>query len=564
MGVPGFFLWLIKNYKKTNFLSNLKPNIDYLMFDANCLIHPICAQVTKNININDNKNIDTIEQLMLNNIIEYIEKIIDFIDPLKGIFIAIDGVAPLAKIKQQRTRRYKSIADTKLINNIKRKHNKEISYFWNTNAITPGTKFMDKLHNYILEWIKNNKYKINIIYSSYLNPGEGEHKLLNYIRDNKIYSYIIYGLDADLIFLSLSVNIDNIYLLRESNHFDNTIKNETIDSTTFTIVNIDTMKELIIETFNKYIKYETDINIIDNLDKNKLISDFIFICYFLGNDFLPHIPSIEIYDNGIDELFKAYATSSVELFLDNKSNYIIENNNINIHFLKKFITILSLNEENYLKKKFNNKGHIKCNSNDSYDREMFKIENLLFKFNDPIKLGMDNHIEWRKRYYKHYWNVSDDELEPFSEKMVYDYLIGLKWIALYYFDSCHSWDWYYPYDYSPFLSDISKYIKNINNYEFTIGKPLKPFMQLLIVLPPTSNSLLPTNFRKLVTNPKSSLIHLYPTEIEQDYINKRKHWMAIPILPPLNVKAVKKSYYKYLDELDENELKRNILIYTNF
>ena len=89
---------------------------------------------------------------------------------------------------------------------------------------------------------------------------------------------------------------------------------------------------------------------------------------------------------------------------------------------------------------------------------------------------------------------------------------GLKWTTQYYFDKCPSWEWYYPFDTPPFLSDIYNFLVNINNIKFELSKPLEPYSQLLIVLPPQLNYLLPTNLKKLMSNPNSSLAYLYPYE----------------------------------------------------
>jgi hypothetical protein len=69
----------------------------------------------------DLKDNDKLENKMINEVINYIEKIINYVNPNKGAYIAIDGVAPLAKIKQQRSRRFKSINDKQLFDNIKKK-----------------------------------------------------------------------------------------------------------------------------------------------------------------------------------------------------------------------------------------------------------------------------------------------------------------------------------------------------------------------------------------------------------------------------------------------------------
>ena len=151
MGVPGFFLWLWKKYKSKKFVfskGDNNINTDYFLLDMNCMIHPVCFDTLKELkyNINDNVDIDKLENKMINNVIVYLEKLIELAEPSKGIYLAIDGVAPVAKMKQQRLRRYKSVNDRKLFDNIRKKHNKDIPFFWNNSAITPGTKFMTKLN----------------------------------------------------------------------------------------------------------------------------------------------------------------------------------------------------------------------------------------------------------------------------------------------------------------------------------------------------------------------------------------------------------------------------------
>ena len=568
MGVPGFFIWLQKNYKKEGFIinkskSDISPeildeinNIDYFLIDANCLIHPVCFKIiAENPDLNDN---DKLENKMMNAVLLYLDKLIEYVQPKKGIYLAIDGVAPLAKIKQQRIRRFKSVADKIMWDNIKKKHSKSITTHWNNNAITPGTEFMEKLHNIIISWAS--KQTFEVIYSSCFTPAEGEHKLLQFIRnnqkDNIDMSYVIYGLDADLIFLALSTNSDKIYLLREANEINKKESKEVLNH-----ISIKIMRKSIVNSIHKYLSKEETFEY--ELDDIKIVNDFIFMCYFLGNDFLPHIPSLNIHNSGIENLIINYSKTIKELILENnKIIYLIDEIKINTNFLTKFITKLSLEEDIILRESYYEKKRFKKCDGDAYEKEVSKIENLQFKINDPIKLGLDNSIEWKKRYYKHYWNIEDDELDDFSKKLVYHYLMGIKWVTSYYFDKCPSWNWYYPFDYPPFITDIAKYLPliNIDLITFKIGSPLKPFMQLLSVLPPQSNYLLPKTLRKLVLNPNSSLIYMYPTEFEQDFINKHRHWAAIPKLPPLDIDLVRHMFNKYQDELTLEEKNRNKII----
>jgi len=574
MGVPGFFLWLWKKYKRNNFVFNknelqdqelLKKvnSIDYLLIDANCLIHPTCFKVLAE--NPDFKDQHSLENKMIHATLEYIDKLINYVNPKKGVYLAIDGVAPLAKIKQQRYRRFKSVHDKILWDNIKKKHNKQIPNFWNNSSITPGTVFMERLHYKILEWAKTKQ--IELIYSSCKTPSEGEHKLLQFIRNNieleKEYSYIMYGLDADLIFLCLSTNSPNMYLLRESNQLDKKKASEELS-----YVSIDIMKELIKDSIEEIASCENNkdkyIQLIEDKYTNNIINDFIFMCYLLGNDFLPHLPALNIYTNGLDILLEKY----VELLAENNyKSFIIERKQhkitINNKLFFQLISYLGSEESDTLKNNFVTKRkYHKCGSTDPYDIEMHRIDNLYFKGDDPIQLGSDESKLWKTRYYKYHFHIDDGEEEEYVDRLVEEYLRGLKWITEYYFDKCPSWTWYYPYDYPPFLEDINNFLEknkkfNMNNFEFDFGSPLKPFNQLLLVLPPQSSYLIPNELKKIVKNPKSTLAYMYPTHISQDFIGKHKYWMAQPLLPALDIPLVRYIYHKYEKKISSDDLNRN-------
>ncbi len=552
MGVPGFFLWLYNNYSKyKNFILNTTPeNIDYFLLDMNCMIHPVCFDVLKELKPTDDINLERLENKMINNVIVYLEKLISMAKPSKGIYMAIDGVAPVAKMKQQRMRRYKSISDKKLFDSIRKKHKKIIPYFWNNSAITPGTNFMKKLTEKLQQWSieYNSLTKLEIIFSPYNVPSEGEHKLLQYIKISPINnSYIIYGLDADLIFLMLATGNNNIYLMREAQHMEK----KSSDSA-FNYVSIDVMKDCIFDSVQKIMnKKDNPIS----LNKINIINDFIFICYLMGNDFLPHLPALDIYNHAIDKLLEHYIENVIY------TGYIIDINNININNDNYYSLInkLASNEEILIMEHFNKKKRKSyCQSTDPFDIEMHKIDNMQFKINDPINLGLGSMNEWRPKFYKHYYH-SDSDLEEFSDKMVYHYNVGLKWIAMYYFDKCPSWDYYYPYDHAPFLMDMAKNKFDFNSVVFKESSPLTPFEQLLIVLPKQSSYLLPIELQKIMTNPNSSAAHLYPNEFELDMIGKRKYWMCIPILPNLEINLIKKMFEKYNKLLkDEDKVKNKL------
>jgi 5'-3' exonuclease len=133
------------------------------------------------------------------------------------------------------------------------------------------------------------------------------------------------------------------------------------------------------------------------------------------------------------------------------------------------------------------------------------------------------------------------------------------WVTKYYFDECPSWEWYYPYDHAPLLKDIAKYISMIpvKTIKFKKGNPLRPFEQLLAVLPPQSSDLLPNSINKVMTDPSYGLNHLYPISFTLDYLGKRKFWQTTPFLPNLEIDSIKRVFDGLANTLDEKEQKRN-------
>jgi 5'-3' exonuclease len=232
-------------------------------------------------------DIDTIINSVCSKIDEYIFEL----KPDNIVYIAFDGVAPVAKLEQQRSRRYKSLYQ----NNISKSIFKDAKPDpWNTTAITPGTNFMKKLNEIIrIKYSEPKKYNID---SFVLSPsdkyGEGEHKLFEFIREfpehHKDKNTVIYGLDADLIMLSINhlPISQNIYLFRETPHFIKSINAELEPDESY-IIDIPELAKIITLDMNNGIELTTE------QQKNR-IYDYIFLCFFLGNDFMPHFPSINI------------------------------------------------------------------------------------------------------------------------------------------------------------------------------------------------------------------------------------------------------------------------------
>jgi len=183
---------------------------DHLYLDMNGIIHNAThGDDSEKALLSDSEMVILLEQKL--------DSVFNAVNPQKLVYFAVDGVAPRAKMNQQRMRRFLSAAD-------REKHKLP----FDSNSITPGTEFMQKvsvwLKNYINTRISSHPawQKIAVLFSGSEIPGEGEHKLLAFIRNLKRFPgynpntrHVFYGMDADLIFLGLSTHEPYFSILRE-------------------------------------------------------------------------------------------------------------------------------------------------------------------------------------------------------------------------------------------------------------------------------------------------------------------------------------------------------------
>jgi len=546
MGVPGFFAWLLKNNIHNNIVLNKLNNIDNLYFDANCLFHPKCFDILKL--YQDEKNIEKLEKLMMERIIKYIDYIIKYVNPTELIYIAVDGVAPVAKINQQRKRRYKSVIDNKFNKELNEKYNILKNDVWSNIVITPGTDFMIKLDKLLNEYLQNFK-NIKIIYSSYKDCGEGEHKIIRYIKENKLYNKtnVIYGLDADLIFLSMSLNnTDNVYLLREMNHIKNINTPITIEiDEKLCYVSIKNTTD----TYNEIIKTKLNenIDILEiNIEQYDYSKDFILLCFLLGNDFIPHIPSLNIRNNGIEYLIDAY----IQMFSFMKSN-ILENNKINLENLLLVFSYLKDIESEYFeinlqkyKNKLKHKKFIYSGKyEEAYERELWEHENILnFDEYDYIKLGKSEKEDYKFRYYEYNFNSRINQ-PSFIKKICKNYMNMIEWIKQYYFDiNMPSWRYHYQFNEAPFISDLYEYLNDNMNDKFIdilYEEPIDIKTQLLSVIPKQYKHILEKNIKEKYNKFSNNNVtkYMFPTKPHIE-LNKELYWMCEPNIPQIDIELI--------------------------
>jgi 5'-3' exoribonuclease 1 len=413
MGIPSLFHYYYKKYNCENellidFHKLQQININHIFFDYNSLIHPCAQQILsanndKYLNIkNTHERTNIIESDIINNCLLYTRYIINQIINInqsfnnhgtseqKTVYISIDGVAPRSKMNQQRERRYKSefFKSNDLSN--------EKSCLWDSNKITPGTNFMNKLkealHNF--STILNDELGIKCVISDASENGEGEHKIMSIINNLSSDDRItIYGLDADLIMLSLmNKRHDEIILIRD-NSFNNKLSD---DKKVIDYLNIKTLKKHIHkDILNSLYEYKK-INS-NEIDSESLIYDYLVICFFLGNDFLDHLPSLSIKKNGIDTIMKAYSYAWKGTHLINKKLIHTKDwkSSLNLVYLKDIMYQLK-NHESYFFKNF--KIDTLALSEHSLLNELQNSNNVSF-YKDNI---IYDDLNYKKKYYTFY------------------------------------------------------------------------------------------------------------------------------------------------------------------
>lgn len=502
MGIPSYFSYIIKNHVnivKKLFGSNIK--FSNLYMDCNSIIYDIVHKLEK-----DDVEYDNIEETIINLLIDKIDEYIYTIKPSNTIYIAFDGVAPFAKMEQQRTRRYKSW----FMNNVLKKTMK-----WDTANITPGTQFMKLLSDTLNKHYDNKKgtYNVNnLIVSASDESGEGEHKLFSHMRKNADLSQntAVYGLDSDLIMLSIFHReyFKNIYIFREAPEFLKSSIPIVFDKN-----NANEPFLIDVDLLIKSILSEMDCSAFDN----HRIYDYVFLCFFLGNDFLPHFPAMNIRTHGITiliEIYRMYVGKLKDVF------FISKDKKIKWNVVHNFIKNVAKNEHQLLIEEYSvrNRWDSKFWKNDT------ELEELLL--NTPvIYRGEEKYIEpkdhyWEERYYKILFNKKRDETT--LKNICNNYLEGLEWVFKYYISDCPDWRWKYNYHYPPLFSDLLCFIPRTDKELITtVRGPFNNNAQLAYVFSIKQHNILPKKLSQTLLEKYSDF---YNQEIDFKWAFCRYFW----------------------------------------
>ena len=537
MGIPGFFGNFIQREIKQAIVNGLPPYVASLSFDLNGLLHDARKKVYGEGNQDPRFQEALLKtdplQLELefyNAVAAIILRMVQAVNPRDCLIFAVDGVAPGAKMQQQRGRRERAAKD---------RHPSEI---FDRNAITPGTDFMIRLDTFLVRFITTYREYLppKVIYSSHLVPGEGEHKIMDFYRNGEVSdgpaaqagaTHVLYGLDADLIMLSLLSPLNGIYLSRE---------------TVREVVSIDQVKQYLLT----------------RTKSQSVIDDFVIMMFLIGNDFLPHTPALEEMSESISKLLDIYTAGNYQLSIENEYGQ----RHINWDSMKQFIQQVSLQENELLAQlstkeyKYPSRFLQASLINGQFYPDTFRslwYQNALGTkgprdFTAAIAQIVSNYQVTEEDYMTRTAaaDMTITAISPITqqrvEKMCVDYMRTMEWIYLYYREgtSAINQDWAYPYYHTPMIVDLSAVMQSVNvtrvisGYSAYFGMtPFTALHQLIAVLPMKSKDLLPIELQPLFSY-NSIIRDFFPDNFIVEMDGKNKDHEGVPIVPLIDRQRV--------------------------
>ena len=599
MGVPTFFRKIINDYPDTIKSWQTLKHVDYFYIDFNAIVYNIVAGIDKK---TANKDY---EKVILADVNTYLQKIIcTIVKPQKGVYIAFDGSVPRAKMIQQRFRRFKGVKDKIYFDKLKEKHGIEKTYQFDTTVLSPGTEFMTKLSANMTAFIKKGELykhkKITITLSDTLVPGEGEHKFMPEIRklvEKEPESVVVVqSPDADVIILSISTHKENIYIMRSPTVQDKDLINK-FNGEEFLYLNVNKTKDYFTETLTQ--EYNGKIDTIRHM------TDFVFMTFLMGNDFVIPAPYLKVKSKGQEILTTIYKRIFGEreenlVNIDSKGHYTL-----NLDFLTDVIGELAQGEDfNYqglqkqrdrkrknpalsMREKQQEKDMTEYEKDRSrFEHQMYySVHNPMFKKYNPEfdKINyFDPKHRWKAQYYDFFFNIEDSGgnkstsksnnnvgndinkgISPEISNICMDYLKTLIFNLEYYFTGTPpSWQFFYPHRAAPVMSDLHAVlmymITLIGVSVFEKCVPFLPFEQQMLILPPQTAYILPKILGDLMSNVDEAIIQYYPVDFDLDAVLGGKHVYSEPILPIADADKIVKRVKSEYKNLSADALKRNV------
>lgn len=501
MGIPSYYGTLISKIPHA-IQRKVPPAVSSLVVDMNCMIYHVLREPKMvSIQYPGAGKDKAWEQKLQEEVCTYLTHIWRSAGSPTKVYVALDGVVPYAKIKQQRFRRFKSAS-------INAKGN-ELS--WDTNAITPGTAFMKTMG----DALRSTGSKHGWLISDTDEPGEGEHKVLRWLLSSSIKPgpIIVYGLDADLILLCLLAG-DTLgseypmYLLREAMAFGRLVRLKGSDEVDLGFFQVSVLKD-ILQRNGEWTKEQ--------------FYDYIFGMSFCGNDFLPTGLSLRIRDEGHTILLACLR----DLWYS-KQHLVTFDGSVavpNAKGLRFFAEWMSKQEERLIVTAIQRKMTARLGENEEENLPLIEqVEKALITIQgENIRLKPN----WQTTYSTLALGESTKEQRKARSE---DFWRGWCWVLDYYQGRPVDLEWVYPSGYPPTWKDLCEFFTIPEPQSWIQREPLKPQEQLALVLPMSSwNLLLKTPYRSL----PSKLPQYWPQGFAVESFGKRFGWECEPMIPML-------------------------------
>jgi 5'-3' exoribonuclease 1 len=610
MGIAGLLRDILKRYPSIHLPApHLTVKIDYLFIDFNAFIYNTIHAFPKDVVYDFTKNKDTIlfeellVKLVIKNTLELVNKVCK---PSKLLYIAIDGPPPMAKMVQQRERRYKNPYmeqlfkkndPTKIIDGAK----------YDTTRVTPGTHLMSLLNKEFTKIVNAGKFgKIAVVFDGSNIPGEAEHKYLKFIEEidaSPDDKFVIISGDGDAILLSLRFPNKSVYIMQSvpnsaledlypaEQQFAYLDIKRFIDSVYDFYegspqrggkMKLSNAEQKLIANFNPKVKKNVPVNSNQRQKQKKdFLIDYVFMSFIEGNDFAKPIYFLKYStDNmrtplGIYRFQRKFNPNFRLIYFKNGQAYINQQN-----FAAIINRLAKIEEEKIaevkqrLEKKISSPPFVRNknkNKPDSLEHKMFTNQDHILHA-DFVKqydflFNNKSFAEFKNKYYEYFWNEA-----PTPENIAAickNYLDILLFNIRYYYGTGLSWTLNYHAVAAPLPSDLAAFLqKNPKYYDelhFEEGEPVHPLVLLAYVMPPSSmkEGILPKAYR-------DALLKKYPEYFPEKIDLKLlvpggKLIYAEPYLPspPISIlKEVLETVKLTKLEKERNELSSEPIVYS--
>lgn len=483
MGVPYFFRHVITSHQGLlRPLARRQPPPRRLFIDFNGLIYTAAAKLEAQ---------PPDEAAVVLATVAALDHLVAAVRATDLVYVAVDGVCPVAKMEQQRSRRFISAAPGNGGDAV------PPSSFTGLCA-TPGTAFMARLNSALHDWACSEQGCRRLVSDS-LQPGEGEHKIMDYLRGHPGGGSgdmdLVWGLDADLILLCLLRAPAAPCVLRADEHGE------------LQVLDVPRLgRELCAQQAG---------------GEAGFIPEFVALVTLAGNDFVPPLSFVRVGAGGVQHLLRAYKDTAGA-----GAGPLVSGAQLNARRLGAIVQCLVRHEAEGL-------AFLK-------DKHLSRRPGLISDSVLPV-VTFDalnaRRAGWRSDYYATLFPRSVMQ----ASTVAADYVRGLRWVTRYYTlgGGAVDWTWAYPHAHSPTCQDLANYLHVCDDDDDDSrggGPPpwLTPDFQLLAVLPP-GERLVPAPLRRIATDLELGCVHMYPTAFQLDGFLKTRAWECHARLPRLDV-----------------------------